>query len=113
MKRIIYAGSRLTTGDEIAQAVLDYCAALADANTADTVEIPVLTNEGAKTHATLLVGPSSQIVAEAAETRFDELIDTAAVELLRGKTRQHRPVAGHPPPPDAAARDSESWMGDL
>ena len=94
MKLIVYAGSRLMTGDEIAVAVLDYCAALADAGTAETVEIPILTTEGYHAHATLLVGPSSQIVAEDIRTGFEELIDEETVRLLREKTRVHRPVAG-------------------
>jgi hypothetical protein len=110
MKLIIYAGSRLMTGDEIAAAVLDYCAALADADTAETVKIPVLTGEGALSHATLLVGPSSQIVAEDVTTAFDELVDEEVVELLRRKTRMHRPVASN----SAQADDDERrrWSED-
>jgi hypothetical protein len=94
MKMIVYAGSRLMTGDDIAVAVMEYCAALADAGTAEMVEIPVLTTEGVRSHATLLVGPSSQIVAEDVSTVFDELVDEETVGLLRAKTRVHRPVAG-------------------
>jgi hypothetical protein len=94
MKLIVYAGSRLMTGDEIALSVLEYCAALADAGTAETIEIPVLTAEGVRSHATLLVGPSSQIVAEDADSSFDELVDPEMVALIRAKTRVHRPVAG-------------------
>ena len=110
MKLIVYAGSRLMTGDEIAVAVLDYCAALADADTAETVEIPILTMEGHRAHATLLVGPSSQIVAEDIDTAFEELIDHRTVRLLRDKTRVHRPVAG------SSSRREEyedrSWAND-
>jgi hypothetical protein len=108
MKLIVYAGSRLMTGDEIAIAVLEYCAALADAGTAETVEIPVLTREGVRSHATLLVGPSSQMVAEDIVTEFDELHDPEAVRLLRAKTRVHRPVAG-----SSAQHDQDAvWEND-
>jgi hypothetical protein len=108
MKLILYAGSRLVTGDEISTAVLDYCAALADADTAETVEIPVLTAEGVRSHATLLVGPSSQIVAEDVTTAFEELVDPDVVSLLRQKTRMHRPVASNSPHP-AEDADARSW----
>jgi hypothetical protein len=110
MKLIVYAGSRLMTGDEIAVAVLEYCAALADADTAETVEIPILTTEGYRAHATLLVGPSSQIVAEDVDTVFEELVDDVAVRMLRDKTRVHRPVAG-----SSAHREEEddrSWVNE-
>jgi hypothetical protein len=93
MKRIVYAGSRLLTGDDIAVAVLEYCAALADADTAETVEIPVLDDSGARSMATLLVGPASQIVAEDVHSEFEELVDTDTVALLQQKTRAHRPTA--------------------
>jgi hypothetical protein len=93
MKLIIYAGSRLMTGDEVAGAVLDYCAALADADTAETVEIPILMDDGEPSKATLLVGPASQIVAQDVTSEWDELEDPDTVRLLKEKTRAHRPVA--------------------
>ncbi len=110
MKQIVYAGSRLMTGDEIAIAVLDYCAALADAGTAETVEIPVLSGEGHRTKATLLVGPSSQIVAEDVDTAYEEVIDHDVVRLLRDKTKVHRPVAGSSIHHDGD--DDRSWTND-
>ena len=110
MKLIVYAGSRLMTGDDIAVAVLDYCAALADAGTAETVEIPILTAEGHRAHATLLVGPSSQIVAEDIETAFEELVDHDTVRLLRDKTRVHRPVAGRSS--HREEHEDRSWTND-
>ncbi|SFR92380.1 hypothetical protein SAMN04487846_0641 [Microbacterium sp. cf046] len=106
----MYAGTRLMTGDEIADAVLEYCAALAEVGTAETVEIPVLTDEGVRASARLLVGPASQIVAEDVETSFDELVDSDVVSLLRSRTQSHRPVAASMP---RDADDSESaWIDD-
>jgi hypothetical protein len=113
MKRIVYAGSRLLTGDDIAVAVLEYCAALADAGTAETVQIPVLGEDGARSMVTLLVGPSSQIVAEDEPTEFEELVDADTVALLKRKTRAHRPTVTHSSLESRAAEDSEEgWAGD-
>lgn len=110
MKRMIYAGSRLITGDQIAIAVLEYCAALADADTAETVKIPILNENGVRMSATLLVGPASQIVAEDMETPFEELVDQETVRLLHEKTQIHRPVAGSTSQAEEAQHDN--WTDD-
>lgn len=81
------------TGDVIADAVLDYCAALAEEAAAETIRIPVLKADGSKGVATMLVGPASQIVATQVDTDFDELIDEETIHLLRARTNAHRPVA--------------------
>ena len=62
MKRIRYAGESVVTGDAIASLVVYYSEALAKADTAGTVEIPVLLGDGSVGAATLLVGPASQLI---------------------------------------------------
>jgi hypothetical protein len=90
MKVISYAGGDYLTGDDIAIALLDLSQGLANANASQTVEIPVLHENGTPGTATFLVGPASQIVAVDAETDFDELIDEDAVaHLKRLKTALH------------------------
>ena len=100
MRILTYAGARLLTGDDIAAAVLDFCAALAEDVTAETVDIPVMSADGRRGRATLLVGPASQIVVEDVDTPYDELVDTELVESLTMRTRAHRPAgsssSGHP-----------------
>jgi hypothetical protein len=73
-------------------AVLEYCAALADEEAAETLRIPVLKADGSRGTAMMLVGPASQIVAQDAETPFEELVDPETVALLTSRTRAHRPV---------------------
>jgi hypothetical protein len=86
MKVIIYAGGEYTTGDEIAESLLAYSKALADEDTAETVEIPILNEDGSVGAATFLVGPSSQIVAKDAIGDFEELLDPDAVAALNRRT---------------------------
>ncbi|MFE1646101.1 hypothetical protein [Microbacterium sp. P01] len=112
MKRIVYAGARLLTGDEIADAVLEYGAALAESEAAETVQIPVLTEEGRLSTATLLLGPSSQIVAEDEVTEFDELLDPDAVEGIQAKTRAYRPTVRSTPDREDGADDHGAWTDD-
>jgi hypothetical protein len=63
VKKLMYAGTEILTGDDIAQALLALAGALAQTGDADTVEIPVLDADGSRTTALVLVGPASQIVA--------------------------------------------------
>ena len=92
MKVLIYAGSEFMTGDDVAAAVMRYSEALADAQTAATVEIPVVAPSGIRTTATLLLGPASQIVAADAEVA-DDLSDPDVVSRLDGLTRSLHPTA--------------------
>lgn len=86
MKRIVYAGSELVTGDDIADALMDFGQALAEESTAENVEIPVIDGSGERAMASLLVGPASQIVALPAASPYPELVDEVAVQRLRART---------------------------
>ncbi len=94
MMILTYAGAELMTGDAIAVAVLEYCAALAEEVAAETLEVPILHVDGTPGTATLLVGPTSQMVAQSVDTLWDELEDPAALAHLETRTRAHRPALG-------------------
>lgn len=85
MRRIIYAGTELVTGDEIAQTLLRLSEALARLGSAETVSIPILNADGSLGTASLLVGPSSQIVTLDAGDHLDELVDPTALGELRDR----------------------------
>jgi hypothetical protein len=61
MREITYAGGSFVTSDEIAQALLEYGAALANADRAATVHVPAIA--GGAPDVTVLVGPASQLMA--------------------------------------------------
>ncbi|BDV29614.1 hypothetical protein [Microbacterium terricola] len=96
MRSIFYAGAEFVTGDEIAAALIDCGRALAEAQLAANVEIPVLEADGSRSAATFLVGPSSQIAVKAYSRSLDELVDSAAVERMRLIVRRVRPTAAAP-----------------
>ena len=79
MQLVHYAGLSLVTGDAITLALLRYAGALAVAEEAATVQIPVRTPDGGQSSATLLVGPASQLAAEPIESEHDELLDAELV----------------------------------
>ena len=86
MQRIHYAGGDLVTGTDIADAIVDYAAALAGRRTAASIDIPVRTATGGVGRAHLLIGPASQLVTEPVESEFDELTDDELVARLRSAT---------------------------
>lgn len=63
MRRVSYAGETFITSDEVADAVLEYAAALSNADRAATLEVPTI-GEGGPTTVKLLIGPASQVVSE-------------------------------------------------
>jgi hypothetical protein len=93
VKEIIYAGGTFLTGDAIADALLDAAAALAEAQLAEPVDIPVLDAEGTRDTTSLLLGPASQIVTRHAAEHAAELVDEDAVRRLRQLIERLRPVA--------------------
>ena len=82
MDRIHYVGDSVLTGTAIAEALLDLARALAQAQTAETVEIPTRLDDGAIGRSTLLLGPASQMVADTEESPYDEIVDEALVRRL-------------------------------
>jgi hypothetical protein len=98
MKRIFYSGGAVLTGDDIAEAVLAYAAALAKSPLAAVVHIPVVQeNTGEHASASILIGPASQLMAvPITESGFDEPLDIDLVDDLQRKALRigaPRPVA--------------------
>ena len=82
MERIHYAGDAVTTGTAIAHALLDYARALALVEASDTVEIPVVHDDGSVARATFLIGPASQLITESIAGEIEELVNQELVDDL-------------------------------
>jgi hypothetical protein len=108
MMRIHYAGGSALTGTAIARAVVDLAKQLALRGTATTLDIPVLDDDGTPGTAHLLLGPASQMVAETAETDFEEVEDDALVEEIQRRTTELTPHEGLPTEPG----DNIGWDPD-
>ncbi|MFF9564516.1 hypothetical protein ACF1AJ_14315 [Leifsonia sp. NPDC014704] len=80
MKRIHYASGSLLTGDEIADVIVRFAAALAKNNSAAEVRAPAVLDGGSTGEVLLLLGPASQMLAEDAEFSGAELRDEPFVE---------------------------------
>lgn len=97
MRRITYAGTWFDTGDEIADALMEYSKALAYNEIADTISIPGRSSTGDAGMVEVVIGPASQIVSAPIESiGEDEFGDPAVVAELREKTahlQPRRPIA--------------------
>lgn len=79
MKRIHYASGSLLTGDDIADVIVRFAAALAHNNGAAEVRAPAVV-EGGTGEVLLLLGPASQMLAEDEEYAGSELRDEPFVK---------------------------------
>jgi hypothetical protein len=82
MQRIHYAGDTFLTGSAIAHSLLAYAQALAARASSATVTIPVWREDGSLASAEILIGPASQLIAEAYESSVPELEDDEVVARL-------------------------------
>ena len=83
MKHIQYDSSTILTSDDVADAVIEYAAALASGDRADTIAIPSVAHDGTMTTTKVLIGPSSELVVEDAEEDELEVEDREFVARLR------------------------------
>lgn len=88
MREVSYAGGTFVTSDEIADALLDYAAALANADRATAISVPALGPDG-PIEVRILVGPASQIVTATIDRGEVELDGTAFLGEVQEDVRRH------------------------
>jgi hypothetical protein len=86
MKYIRYDNTAILTSDDVADAVIEYAAALSGGDRADTVAVPAVAEDGTMT-TKILIGPSSEVVVEDAEEDELELENDEFVARLRAAAR--------------------------
>jgi hypothetical protein len=67
MHEVSYAGGTFVTSDEVAEVLIEYAAALANADRAASVDIPVTGLATGDSSLQLLVGPASQLMSSPTE----------------------------------------------
>jgi hypothetical protein len=83
MRRIHYSGASLVTGDDIASCLVDYVRALAEAGASAQITLPVRLNDGGVGTATMLIGPTSQLVTVTESSPFEEFDSPELVSAWR------------------------------
>jgi hypothetical protein len=94
MKHVTYAEKSLLVGDEAADVLLEYAAAVARTGGADTVSLTALGAEGNDVVATFLLGAGTILIAESANTTVEEPDNIAIVAHMRERIA----VLSTPPP---------------
>ena len=92
MKRIHYASGSLLTGDDIADVLVRFAAALAHRKDAAEVRAPAVVDGGQTGEVLMLLGPASQILAEDEEFDGAELKDAEFVSEFEDKIAALAPV---------------------
>jgi hypothetical protein len=72
MREVAYAGGTFVTGDDIAEALLEYAAELANAARAATVHVPARGTLGQDVDVAIVIGPSSQLMSAPSDLASDE-----------------------------------------
>jgi hypothetical protein len=87
MKTIRYDNTAILTSDDVADAVIEYAAALSGGQRADTVAVPAVAEDGTMTTTKILIGPTSEVVVEDADEDELELENDEFVARLRAAAR--------------------------
>jgi hypothetical protein len=87
MKTVSYAGLSFSTADDIADALLQLAAALGQNERAETVDIPVIDDNGLATSVQLVIGPASQFISRPVDSPYADPHDDELLDALRRRTR--------------------------
>jgi hypothetical protein len=111
MKRVTYAGETFVTTDPVADALVDYAAALGRSGRAEVVELPAVDDHGEPHQVRLVIGPASQMSAVDVETEFThlEVGDTVARLQTQARTLEQPNVAAMTSAPITSIFDDEEF----
>lgn len=112
MKRLRYADVSLLVGDDLALTILSYARDLAQAKTADIVSVLGQREDGSSSRVQMLIGPSSELIAEDAGGAAALASDTAAITDINARATSVRPQQVRPETqelPDSSW-DADPWL---
>jgi len=96
MKTIHYAGEEYLTGDDLADAVVEYAKELARHDTSASIDVPVITADGSVVDATFLLGPASQLVAVPTHSDLADPVDLRVTEFITLEMAKLEPLEALP-----------------
>jgi hypothetical protein len=92
MMRVSYSNTSFLTSDAVARSLLEFAAAIARADGAETVCVPVVTADGELVEVEMVIGPASQMTATPEASDFPEPEMTEAVHAMDRATAASRAV---------------------
>ncbi|MDY0910902.1 hypothetical protein [Microbacterium sp. CFBP9034] len=109
MKALTNRVGTFLTGDEIADAVMEYSGALAQEHRTEVVELPFITGSGDVGHVKMLIGWQSDVTAIREGHHHREMVDDELADALRRSAATVRGPSGDTP---FSARDLESLVDE-
>ncbi len=94
MKRLIFSGTTVLVGDEIADAAVDYAAVLTRTGGADTIELRTLTPDGDPEESYLLLNSATTIMSQTMVSTEAEPNNDDALRYIRDAIRRLDPPGG-------------------
>jgi hypothetical protein len=92
MMRVSYSNTSFLTSDAVAHSLLEFAAAIARSESAETVCIPAISERGELIEIEMVVGPASQMTAAPEASDFAEPEPTDAVREMDAATAASRAV---------------------
>lgn len=88
MKHITYDGNSWLVDDAVADAIVDYAVLLAQKESADSLEIAAINDQGDRQFVTLLIGPATMMTVERSTSELDPPDNTDPIARVRERIRQ-------------------------
>lgn len=116
MKLLINRNGSYLTGDDLADAVMDYGLALARNREMDIVDIPFLASDGSVGRVQLTVGWNLDTNSTSAADANHELVEPETTQALNAKADSIEALHAHPFSPEEVAQlrwpviDSSEWV---
>jgi hypothetical protein len=104
MRILSYSGESVLTTNGVGEAVVDYVRALIAENSSDVIDIPVLLDDEELT-ASLVIGPSSQIMVAPSRDRDVALRDELTIARIRSRIAALGPRRAFPTEAGPSASD--------
>jgi len=86
MKKLHFPGGSVLTGNDLADALMQYAEALCNRRQFDVVNIPVVGDDGQLGRAHMLIGSATQLVSVTAGYTGPELVEPETVDFLNRKS---------------------------
>jgi len=96
MQHVTYADKSLLVGDDAAETLIEYAAALGRKQISDSVRLSAISGDGDEVVATFLLSASAPLMTETAHSSLPEPDNAEAVEQMRRQIGdlEHAPVGG-------------------
>jgi hypothetical protein len=96
MMKLDYAGGEVLISDALSHALVEFSAHIARSGGSDNLSIPVLTLDGIRGDAEVVVGPASQLLSSPTDAPEVDLDDSRVVAEIVARTTALKPTRALP-----------------